>query len=183
MIVIWLHVFWCIYVKLNWKQRSHGFIWDWAELQYEDVETKTYPFPFPRVRKDNDTTVTSPKEAKACGDTEKEYNDTVLAPPDINNDSNASENITLLVSKSPNEMVSSTVRPNVKVKYVTTSTCTHVHNDSEDQNTHDESKLRVHRHYTADKNLLAELSNASRREVTRARSTLLLRRSRSTAHV
>ena len=172
------------YVQLNWNQRSHGFIWDWAELQCEDVETKTYPFPFPRVRKDNDTTASSPKEEKACDDTKKEYNDTVLVPPDTNNDSNAVENTTLLVSKSPNEMVSSTVRPTVKVRYVTASTCTHAHDDNEDQNTHDESKLRVHRHYIADKkNLLAELSNASRREITRARSSLFLRRSRPTAHV
>lgn len=34
----------------NWKIRSRGFLWDWADKESEDDLTKNYPFPIPRIR-------------------------------------------------------------------------------------------------------------------------------------
>ena len=61
------------------------------------------------------------------------------------------------------------------------STCPDTHHQNDDQFSLDEAGLRDHRHYTADSNLLAELNNASRREITRARTTLRI--SKSKTHV
>lgn len=41
---------WFIMLKANWRNRSRGFLWDWAEEQEEDDLTKNYPFPVPRIR-------------------------------------------------------------------------------------------------------------------------------------
>ena len=37
-------------LKDNWRERSRGFLWDWAEGEPEDDLTKNYPFPVPRIR-------------------------------------------------------------------------------------------------------------------------------------
>ena len=37
-------------LKANWRKRSRGFLWDWAEGEPEDDLTKNYPFPVPRIR-------------------------------------------------------------------------------------------------------------------------------------
>ena len=41
---------WFILLKAHWRNRSRGFLWDWAEEQEEDDLTKNYPFPVPRIR-------------------------------------------------------------------------------------------------------------------------------------
>ena len=38
-------------LQSNWRQRSKGFLLDWAEGEPDDDPTKNYPFPIPRVRK------------------------------------------------------------------------------------------------------------------------------------
>ena len=37
-------------LKANWRNRSRGFLWDWAEEEQDDDLTKNYPFPIPRIR-------------------------------------------------------------------------------------------------------------------------------------
>ena len=33
----------------NWKERSRGFLWDWADGEPDMDLTKSYPFPVPRI--------------------------------------------------------------------------------------------------------------------------------------
>ena len=40
-----------MYEQDNWKNRSRGFVQDWAEGEPDDDdETKNNPFPFPQIR-------------------------------------------------------------------------------------------------------------------------------------
>ncbi|XP_065902052.1 mucolipin-3-like [Dysidea avara] len=53
----------------NWRQRSRGFLRDWAEGEPDDDPTKNYPFPIPRVRKPAPvTTVLDPVCINNSGD-------------------------------------------------------------------------------------------------------------------
>jgi len=56
-------------LQSNWKQRSKGFLQDWAEGEPDDDPTKNYPFPIPRVRKPVPvTTVLDPVRINNSGD-------------------------------------------------------------------------------------------------------------------
>ena len=37
-------------MQAHWRDRSRGFLWDWAEREQDDDPTRNYPFPVPRIR-------------------------------------------------------------------------------------------------------------------------------------
>ena len=58
-----------LFLQSNWRQRSRGFLRDWAEGEPDDDPTKNYPFPIPRVRKPAPvTTVLDPVCINNSGD-------------------------------------------------------------------------------------------------------------------
>ena len=38
------------FLQEHWRDRSRGFLWDWADREQDDDPTKNYPFPVPRIR-------------------------------------------------------------------------------------------------------------------------------------
>jgi len=51
----------------DWRNRSRGFLRDWAEGEPDDDPTQSYPFPIPPLRKlVDDTAITISDDSTAC---------------------------------------------------------------------------------------------------------------------
>ncbi|XP_065902040.1 mucolipin-3-like isoform X2 [Dysidea avara] len=140
----------------NWKERSRGYVWDWADeeeqQQMEDL-TKSYPFPYPRIRNSCSASSESIKSSIKHDET------SIIL-------SNADKFDTNTNSNPVNGSIPVPVKPNAQMQYLTTFQVNH--DDGHGLNVPDV------RHYsTTVKSIAAEPPNASKKEIARARSRLL----------
>jgi len=172
------------YEQDNWKKRSRGFVQDWAEGEPDDDPTKNYPFPVPRIREVpdelcNSTDADDPNPAIVVSNTTDQSSNVseILddANPDviISNGSNKAQKNSSGHTLSPHYSGSLPAHLSNKVHV---SQLTQRRAYSQIKHPTNRTTYRS-RHYFDIKSTARKPSNASEKEIARARSIIQHRNS------
>ena len=177
-----------ICLKNNWRDRSRGFLLDWAEDEPDNDLTKNYPFPVPRIRdlpsefstdyfSLNSHSVPSTKETSKNSTNTKDVvsNDAIPLPNAANSISHTSSDEeeaesrqkTLVHYSSDSKLHSCHTKP-AHHRAVSTSFYTH-----SSRRHHRSARSRLHEHRGSFiKSIVQEPPDASEQDVARAQAKL-----------